>query len=265
MILPLQQHPQFADALMGLGTWVDTVTLPDAAPVQVITRFGVRFVSRGPVWTGEPDPHALRGAHLRLINSNGGDAQALYDAGYRQLMTPATVAELPVFAQQSDMVTQMRSKWRNSWRRAQDSALAISAAPFHAAKHQWLLDADIAQQRQKRFRALPHAILRAYAHTAPKDVMVWTAMQRKSVVAGMIFLRHGAGATYHLGWANTAGRQCKAHHRLLIAAGCALAETGVRQIDLGTIDTHNQQGLARFKLGAGARARQLGGSWLRLF
>ena len=41
-----------------------------------------------------------------------------------------------------------------------------------------------------------------------------------------------------------------------------LRKTGVQKIDLGTLDTVNAPGLARFKLGSGARAEPLGGTWL---
>ena len=41
----------------------------------------------------------------------------------------------------------------------------------------------------------------------------------------------------------------------------ALARRGVTRVDLGQVDTDTQPGLARFKLGAGADCRSLGGTW----
>ena len=41
-----------------------------------------------------------------------------------------------------------------------------------------------------------------------------------------------------------------------------LACAGVEMLDLGMIDTVNAPGLARFKLGSGAVAQSLGGTWL---
>jgi hypothetical protein len=35
-------------------------------------------------------------------------------------------------------------------------------------------------------------------------------------------------------------------------------------LDLGTVDTENAPGLARFKIGSGAQIRSLGGTWLRI-
>ena len=53
-----------------------------------------------------------------------------------------------------------------------------------------------------------------------------------------------------------------AHNLLLARAAKWFAGRGVRGLDLGTIDTVNAPGLARFKLGVGARAKKLGGTWL---
>jgi hypothetical protein len=41
-----------------------------------------------------------------------------------------------------------------------------------------------------------------------------------------------------------------------------LASKGVATLELGQVDTEKAAGLARFKLGAGATLRPLGGSWL---
>jgi lipid II:glycine glycyltransferase (peptidoglycan interpeptide bridge formation enzyme) len=265
MILPLQQHPLYAQALRRVGAQMSVVNLPGAAPVQVISRFGIRFVARGPVWHGAADINQLRAANLRLINSNGGDTQTLRKAGYRQIMTEATVAELVLSTDPDALCAQMNGKWRNIWRRSQDQPINVKQAQFSLASHQWLLDADLAQQREKHFRALPHSIIKAYANIAPDDVIVWTASRGNTPVAGMLFLRHGDCATYHLGWANNLGRQFKTHHRLLIDAATSLGRSGVRKLDLGAIDTHNAPGMARFKLGSGAKPRILGGSWLKLF
>ena len=261
--LPLQQHPKFSAALNRIGVSTAVIDLPDAAPVQVIRRFGLNFAARGPIWQSSfHDAGELKRSKLRLVNSNGGDAKSLRAAGFKQLMTPAHVAEL---ALDRDLERHMAPKWRNIWRRAQHSPLKIYNEPFDSAKHQWLLKADLAQQKQKRFRALPHAIIHGYSAIAPYNVSVWTAKSQGDTVAGMFFIRHGKCATYHLGWSNDVGRKHAAHHRMLIAAAQDFANTGVVQLDLGTVDTHSAPGLARFKIGTGANIRPLGGSWLRMF
>ncbi|KJZ19992.1 GNAT family N-acetyltransferase [Loktanella sp. S4079] len=259
---PLQQHPNFRLALAQIGVKTFECDLRCATPVQCIRRFGLNAAMRGPVWKSPHADHAeLHRSNLRLINSDGGDTAILQKAGFRQIMTPAHVAEL---ALSDDILTTAKPKWRNIWRQSQRGPIAISTAPFHAKHHDWLLQADQVQQKQKRFRALPHEIIHAYAKTAPYDVKVWSAYLNKEPIAGMLFLRHGDRVTYHLGWSGALGRKHAAHYAMIIHAALYFNSHGVRQMDLGTVDTHNAPGLARFKIGTGALIRPLGGTWLRL-
>ena len=135
---------------------------------------------------------------------------------------------------------------------------------FDPKRHRWLLDADLAQQRKKEFRALPHAIIAAYAAQHPKDVIVFIAQQPQGPVAAMLFLLHHPVATYHVGWSNNVGRDCCAHHRILFEAATVFSGQGYLRLDLGSVDTENSPSLARFKIGTGAVVRSLGGTWLRI-
>ena len=77
----------------------------------------------------------------------------------------------------------------------------------------------------------------------------------------MMFLVHGCAATYHMGWASEAGRKSGAHNRLLWEALGRLRARGVRQLDLGGVNTVSGAGIARFKLGTGGRLVTLGGTY----
>jgi hypothetical protein len=258
-VLPLPQHPSYASALRGLGLRVaqaDTVL----GPVQVIQRFGLRHVLRGPVWQGTPDQRAkaLRDSRLHLINAEYADP-ALRLAGFRQTHRAASVAEL---ALDRPMLPSTMPKWRATCLRHQ-GALRLAAQDFCARRHDWLLQRDLAQQRAKGFRALPHALIAAYAAAAPGAARVYLASHKAETVAAMVFLRHGAAVTYHLGWSGDAGRALGAHHQLLALAAADFAQDGCIRLDLGLVDTHHAKGLARFKIGTGADIRPLGGTWLR--
>jgi len=260
MEMALQQHPTFGTALGMLGTTVRRIRIEGAAPTQIITRFGINFATRGPTWDRE-DPDHLRQAPLRIINAER--PSAIYNqAGFRQIMTPAHVAELNL--RETDLLTRAKGKWRNAWRKSQTCKLKLYQTTFDAALHDWLLIEDRTQQRRKHFRALPHSIIHAYAAISPRDVIVFTAKQKHDIVAAMLFLQHGCVATYHLGWTSSAGRKSNAHHALLMQAADHFSSKGLTRLDLCTLDTDNAPGLARFKIGSGARIRPLGGTWLRI-
>jgi len=258
--LPLQQHPDFGAALKTLGTDVRRVDIDGAAPTQVIKRFGVAFAPRGPIWDQE-NAHALRRSPLRIINAEQ-PSDIYRRAGFRQLMTPAHVAELSL--RDTDWMARAHGKWRNAWRKSQKSSLALNHSHFNAARHAWLLAEDRAQQRRKKYRALPHSIIHAYAALHPDKVRVFIAHCKRETLAAMLFLQHGQVATYHLGWSSAQGRETNAHYALLKKAADTFRARGGTRLDLGVVDTENAPGLARFKIGSGAQIRPLGGTWLRI-
>lgn len=276
-MVPLQQHPQFAAALAAMGRRHDTIHLTGDAMAQVmIRRFNpfqrrLRMVSRGPVWRVSPNRQteldaacALHDAGIHLINNEGMSPEVLKLAGYRQIMTPATIAVLDLGETQQERVQAMTAKWRNAMRKAAHAGLMLDVQSYSAAKHQWILSADAIQRKARRYRALSGDLVQAYATVNKNQVCVVTASDGATPLAAMIFLKHGAGATYHIGWTSPAGRAVNTHNLCLSIAMDSLSASGVQQLDLGQIDTVNLPGLARFKLGSGAKAIRLGGTWLRM-
>jgi len=265
--LPLQQHPNFSAAIRQIGAKTQTIDLDGALPVQTINRFGIRFASRGPIWHDTPtdiQKTSLKHSGLHLINSNGGDQSAFRAAGFRRIVAPRQVAELSLLGTSDDRLKRLKGKWRNGWRQGLKHPQIIKKEPFHPTLHHWLLKADLAQQKAKGFRSLPHSFLNAYGIENPGNALVFASILKGKPVAAMVFLLHGKVATYHLGWTSEEGRAVAAHHTITMHAGDDLSQNVVERIDLGTVDFENAKGLARFKLGTGATLRTLGGTWARV-
>ena len=108
----------------------------------------------------------------------------------------------------------------------------------------------------------PLAAPAAFAAANRGQARIFEARHQGATVAALLFLCHGAVATYHIGWSGPEGRARAAHHLLLWRAMIDLAARGITRLDLGMVDTVTAPGLARFKLGSGARCRALGGTWL---
>ncbi len=263
--LPLQQHPYFADALGLLGRPVSFVDVQGAAPVLAMRYCGQLMTSRGPVWEGRGDSSPLQRAGLRLVNAEAPDDPLMRTAGFRCIMTAAHVAELDLTIARDLRHMAMKPKWRNAWRAAQSAQpISMSEQTYDAHCHRWILAADLAQQRIKGFRALPHTLINAYAQIRPASVRVFIGYERATPIAAMIFLLHAPVATYHIGWTSLRGRRLCAHHQMITAAADRFAARGFRRLDLGAVETDHAPGLARFKIGTGAKVRPLGGTWLRL-
>ena len=227
----------------------------------------VGLISRGPVWSDDEDVACFRRhlnelGHIVLINGDGEDTSALRALGLIQVLTPATIAVLDLEGDAQTRRARMHQKWRNRLRRAEDAPLKVTRHTLSGSAPHWLFEAEREQRRARGYKGLPPEIAQAYAQANPGAVDVFEARLNGSAVAGMAFCRHGSMATYFIGHTFEAGRANHAHTRLLAEAADDFAKRGVTALDLGLIDTVTAPGLARFKLGSGARPRQLSGTWL---
>ena len=239
----LQQSPIYTDILRARGVHA----FADANGTQMIARGPVVAVFRG-----IRPPQSRRAI---IMHPDTDQSAALRAAGFRQIMTPATIAQMDLIAP-----TPPHPKWQRACERARNAIMKVEHRPLTTNDH-WIFHTDRDQQRIKGYRALPHDIS---ARWPPEKTLFSVAICAGRPIAAMLFLRHGNGATYQIGWSGPTGRAQNAHHRLLVGACAELKKLGATSLDLGLVDTDNCAGLARFKLRSGATPRRLGGTWLRL-
>lgn len=268
LALPLWQSPEWADTLRSLGQDAEVEQLGRAGQAMVITRFGkLRFTSRGPVWAFDvPDEDkvaALRDARLHLVNA-ASDAHAIMRrAGYFRAFAARQVAMLRIAASFEAQLSQAHQKWRHAVRQAQARQIEVTQETYFQTRHDWIFTNDQAQQKAKGFRNLPATLIRTFATLHPRRVHITQAWIKGQPIAAMMYLVHGAIATYHLGWTSDHGREANAHHLMLLQAAQHLKKRGVEQIDLGLYDPQGNAGLARFKRRAGSDIQTLGGTWIK--
>lgn len=277
LLLPLPQSPEYARACAALGVDVRACQrqLQGQATLRWQTqsrRLGllgrVDLISRGPV---AENPMLLRSWLARwqnwhdgrplLLNAAGMDAADLRKAGFWPLMTPASLALLPL-SDAATMRAALHQKWRNRLNRAEAAGLTIRYRPLEA--HHWVLKAETAQARARGYRALPPAFSLAFAQANPGKALVCEAKCKGAPVAAIVILRHGHMATWQIGHTKPEGRKTHAMNLLLWRAMTELSEQGHRMLDLGTVNTDDAPGIAHFKRGTGARIDRQSGSWLHL-
>lgn len=275
---PLPQHPAFARALAALGVGVESVVLGrgkrTVGHAVMIRRGRFALVSRGPVWAPEADTAdrraalaALRGRCGRLapliVNAET-PGRELPGAAFLPLLTGATVVEWDLTDGTAARRVALGQKWRNGLVRAEAAGWTVSRRPMPPDPGHWLLARDAERARTRGYRTWPPALIAALADRERDAAWILTAERRGRTAAGILVLRHGCAATYQTSWADAEGRAGGATALLLWEAANWLAATGATRLDLGTIDTEGAPGLARFKLGTGAAARRLGGTWAGL-
>lgn len=260
---PLQQHPAFGAALTHMGYPPLRIYLPILSrEVQLMRR------RIGPVKLGLVSRGCVDGSHLDRLRRTSDCRLLLLNAEHPghypgiKIRQAGHVAEMSLDGSAAQMRGMMAQKWRNRLNHALGHRLKSAQLTLPADPSHWLLHQDRVQQKKKRFRGYPAVFTAAFSAANPGQAQLFEIRQSGEPIAAMLFLCHGAVATYHIGWTSDAGRAVSAHHFALWEAMKALKARGIQRLDLGSVDTEAAPGLARFKLGSGAVCRPLGGTWL---
>lgn len=264
-ILPLNQSEAFERTCQKLDLPVTrfetaaSTCLVQSRRLPVIGTF--HLLSRGPVAQQPEDASVLlidvrRALSGPLVVNAPSDASRL---GGLQLAKGAELA-LVDLSDAETMRRRLHQKWRNQLKKAERAPITIVDQALDATRHQWFFQAEAAQQKSRKYRALPAGFLLAYANANKGAARLYTALENGEPIAAMLVLKHGRMATYQAGVTTDTGRRHCAHNRLLWQIMCDLNRRGFAQFDLGRADLN--PGLRRFKLGSGARLEQLGGTFL---
>lgn len=284
----LQQSWAYGQALQQLGVEVHRALLHEGERLVGLAQFqcrrlafylGLASCSRGPVWAPDAEPQARRQA-LKLLKqgipTRGWRATvfspeqtlATLDPrevrGLQRVMTGYSTVLLDLSRSPEALRAGLDGKWRNRLVRAealQGLQVHVRASPKDL---QWLLERENQQRQTRGFHALPTDFVQAYVgcHAQREQAfVVASAVQGKQTLGSMLFLIHGDGATYHIGWADETGRQANIHNLLLWKAMASLQAQGVRQLDLGGVNTRALPGISRFKLGTGGQVVTLAGTY----
>jgi hypothetical protein len=241
---PLQQSRSYGAALVRLGARAERALLHNV-PVQVITRRGLRMIHR-------PPPSICLAPLARHAGVTVATSTA---AGILPLITARHHAEWDVSPTSEALRKALAPKWRGHL----NSSECTDISEGHDAILQDLLNKDIAQGRARGYRNLGAAFLAAWRG----ERLILHVSRKGGMLAAMLFLIHGAAATYLIAWTSAEGRRIEAHRAMLWHAALLLRGRGVTRIDLGPVDAGNP-GLAGFKLGTGARLVNLGPTGLVL-
>ncbi|MAK60393.1 MAG: FemAB family protein [Ponticaulis sp.] len=246
-------------------------------PFALMARFAL--CTYGPVWLrpleeGERQialkalRRAVRLRWPRLVAFTLDDALA--PKGFRRIMTGDATIRIDLTQSDEALRKALDGKWRNRLVAAEKSALKFTPSGLKPGQYQWLLDEERKQRASKGYRGLPPEMVEAWQvqkqKTAGADkragLRVWRADLGRDAVAAMMFLTHGASATYHIGWSSDEGRKLGAHNLILWRAMLELKSAGIRSLDLGGVNTGSGAGIARFKLGTGGELIRRSGTFV---
>ncbi|MFN3613701.1 MAG: GNAT family N-acetyltransferase [Rubrimonas sp.] len=284
---PWRQQWAYGEAVQALGGDVLRAWVRDGRRVLALAQFTTRsfgpfahfaLCAQGPhvlpegldrregVYRALRASVPLRRPRLAILAPDADEAEAgpLSAAGLRQVMTGGARAVIDLGAGETALRAAMDQKWRNrlsAAERAGTLAVRLDDAPT-PERIARLAALDGAQARMRGYRNLPAALVQWWGRLGGRRALTLaTADAGGREVAAMLFVRAGETALYHIGWREAGEEAANAHPLLLWRAMTAMRGQGMRTLDLGQVDTRASPGLARFKLGAGARPQVLAGCW----
>ena len=279
----LQQDWSYGTALQTLGTGVRRVGILDGNTLIGLAQFTARRIggvvnmalcTRGPVWLEDvgADGKAaafralkrglgFRWPRITLVTPDETAADGM--RGMSRVMTGYSTVLLDLTRDSDTLRAGLEQKWRNRLNAAEKSGLKVQQNGTKTAQYRWLLDTEEGQRTARGYRAAPSRLVPAYAEArGDRDsLLILRTDEGRTKTAAMLFLVHGCAATYHMGWADEAGRRSGAHNLLLWTAMETLKARGVRQLDLGGVNTVSGAGIARFKIGTGGQVVTLSGTY----
>lgn len=284
----LQQSWAYGEAMRTLGVQAHRAAVMEGKKVLALAQFiGRRYLhyvslascTRGPVWSPGLDAaehnrlykELKKTIPTRLFRATLFSPDLPLDQlapaavkGLHRVMTGYSTVLLDLTQDEQTLRQGLTAKWRNQALRSQPgAALEVQfKADMRECRH--VLEQELAQRARRQFHGLPTDFVPAYidGHERPEQgFVVASARQEGRTIASMLFLLHGPGATYHMGWSDEEGRRRSAHNVLLWQAMLHLKKQGIRRLDLGGINTHDLPGISRFKLATGGQVLTLAGTY----
>ncbi|MCB1555747.1 MAG: GNAT family N-acetyltransferase [Alphaproteobacteria bacterium] len=262
-----------------------TINGEEAGLVQVLeaslcgTLLHAVMLDRGPLWFdgfGAPDhvesffntfhkefPRRF-GRKRRVIpevREATGGPDLLTDLGY--IRHPAPGYQTVWLDLTSDLETlrkNLKSQWRNKLNKAEKAGLEAlwnsGSEDFSAVLRHYSQDRAI-----KGYDGPSVRLLQSLHKTFGRNLWIGRAVLKGEMIAAIILICHGTGATYQVGWTSEKGKQVAAHNLLLWQAVGRLKEAGVKDFDLGGINDESAQGVRDFKKGMGGTVVTLMGQY----
>ncbi|MFM8756936.1 MAG: lipid II:glycine glycyltransferase FemX [Limnohabitans sp.] len=285
----MQQSWAYGAAMQAMGVTVHRAAVRDGSKLVALAQFvcrrlalyiGLASCSRGPVWHPSlegPVRAQLQRQFKQDIPTRWWRATLLTPAvamqdllpgemqGLQRVMTGYSTVMLDLRQNLADLRLALDGKWRNRLVKSESGVMQVRVDADRQLCRQ-LLERERWQRADRNFYGLPTAFVDAYldAHEpAAQGYLVASASAPASEtpMASMLFLRHGCKASYYIGWADEEGRKSNAHNRLLWEALNTMKQSGITDLDLGGINTHDLPGISRFKLGTGGRVLTLAGTY----
>lgn len=249
---------------------------------QIVTRrflgfFKLTLLLKGPVWlrnisndqkqqilTQISKRYPLKSFTLFAFSPEDCAKDSYNSMGFRQIITGNSTIIIDLTLSEDQLWQNLYGKNRTHIRKAEKSDFEVIYGDHTHPHTDWLLKQERKQQKEKKYQGLPVELVKGYGQffTSKQGVYTAFAVENGEPIAGVLFLRHGASATYHIGWNGPRGRKCRALNLLLWTMIVRLKAAGIENLDLGGLNTEEGADIARYKLSFGGDVLAMGGTFM---
>ncbi len=256
---------------------------------QIITRryldfLRFSFLLKGPVWLKKITivqkkeilqniraRYPLKRFNLFAFSPEEKTGEEKYDdMGFREIITGNSTVLIDLRLSEDELWKNLYGKNRTDIRKAEKSDFEVILGDHNALHADWLLKKEHRQQKEKKYQGLPAELSKSYGQLYFPGQGVFTAFAvkkeqnspPKKPMSGILILRHGKSATYHIGWNGKEGRKCRALNLLLWRMMLKLKQAGVETLDFGGINTTQAADIARYKLSFGGDVIEMSGTFM---
>jgi hypothetical protein len=197
------------------------------------------------------------------LELSGSSLVMMADMGFRQFSPRAWESVwLDLGLELNELRKRLDGKWRNMLSFAEKKGLQLEVGS-NDQYFDWMMSRYEELMQEKFFAGPPIRFLRTLrTHLGDgAQLLILRAMHEGEAVAGICLARHGAAATYLIGWNGKQGRDLKANQYLLWQAIEHLKQLNLRWFDLGGISEEHNPGITAFKLGLNGERYGLAGEY----
>lgn len=238
----------------------------------------IHRINQGVVWLIHPDKDIKRDVYQKLARTFSGKGKLLFLAAheernaenialmvrnhlmYRKRFYATGYLDLSV--SEETLRKQLDSKWRNQLTTAENRGISITVTT-DPMKLESLLKLHIQHKQEANYKDAGDDISRELIRR--KTMRGYYIEENDDVLAFIMIVLHGSGATYYISWNSKEGYGLNLNKLLLWNSFVDLKEQGIQWFDLGGINLVRTSGVSEFKLGTGCRYYATVGEYIKGF
>jgi lipid II:glycine glycyltransferase (peptidoglycan interpeptide bridge formation enzyme) len=172
-------------------------------------------------------------------------------SGFTKVMSGPSTSRLDLCASTENIRSNFSVKWRNRLVSAENQSNVVKFCNG-INEIEWIITKELEQRIQSKFYGLPKEFIVSLLGSGDLNsphFLLAIGYKSKIPIAGMLFLIYGHRSTYFIGWSDHEAKKMNLNNLVLWESVKELKRYGIKNLDLGGVNTESLPGISRFKMG----------------